>query len=157
MSNKNSTRAGKVHVLIRTPEQAATLLPFLKEHGSADQVAHVTTLSQRQRIRGAHGVWVQPAPWVDALTRSWGEPTPAVDLEMPIEELDLKVYGYNILKRCGVNTVGELIGHTEADLLSPDFPRFAQKSVDDVKAKLAGKGLRLKEPVAGASATPKAA
>ena len=62
---------------------------------------------------------------------------------MPIEELDLTVRSYNCLKREGINTVGELIGRTEADLL--DIRNFGQKSIDEVKMKLAGMGLGLKD------------
>ena len=153
MSKKARSHTGKVHVLIRTPGQATDLLPYLQQHGSPDQVAYVTALSRRERIRAAHGVWVYPASWVNTLIRSWA--TPVVDLEMPIEELGLKVYGYNILKRCGVNNLGELIAKTEADLLSPAFPRLGQKSIDEIKAKLAGMGLALKEPEANAA--PRAA
>src|SRR5256714_783496 len=67
----------------------------------------------------------------------------AADLALPIEELDLTVRSYNCLKREGINTVGELIGRTEADLL--DIRNFGQKSIDEVKMKLAGMGLGLKD------------
>ena len=39
--------------------------------------------------------------------------------------------------------MGELIGRTEADLL--DIRNFGQKSIDEVKMKLAGMGLGLKD------------
>ncbi|TML22776.1 MAG: DNA-directed RNA polymerase subunit alpha, partial [Actinobacteria bacterium] len=67
----------------------------------------------------------------------------AADLALPIEELDLTVRSYNCLKREGINSVGELIGRTEADLL--DIRNFGQKSIDEVKMKLAGMGLGLKD------------
>jgi DNA-directed RNA polymerase subunit alpha len=57
----------------------------------------------------------------------------------------LTVRSYNCLKREGINTVGELIGRTEADLL--DIRNFGQKSIDEVKMKLAGMGLGLKDSV----------
>ena len=66
-----------------------------------------------------------------------------VDLALLIEELDLTVRSYICLKREGMNTVGELIGRTEADLL--DIRNFGQKSIDEVKMKLAGMGLGLKD------------
>ena len=50
---------------------------------------------------------------------------------------------YNCLKREGINSVGELIVRTEADLL--DIRNFGQKSIDEVKMKLAGMGLGLKD------------
>src|SRR6187455_415356 len=66
---------------------------------------------------------------------------------MPIEELDLTVRSYNCLKREGIHTVGELVGRSEADLL--DIRNFGAKSIDEVKAKLAGMGLALKDSPPG--------
>src|SRR5213080_2881119 len=82
----------------------------------------------------AEGIEIGPSPTDAAL---------AADLALPIEELDLTVRSYNCLKREGINTVGELIGRTEADLL--DIRNFGQKSIDEVKMKLAGMGLGLKD------------
>ncbi|MGH3657388.1 MAG: DNA-directed RNA polymerase subunit alpha C-terminal domain-containing protein, partial [Micromonosporaceae bacterium] len=45
--------------------------------------------------------------------------------------------------REGINSVGELISRNEADLL--DIRNFGQKSIDEVKMKLAGMGLALKD------------
>ena len=66
-------------------------------------------------------------------------------LAQPIEDLDLTVRSYNCLKREGVTTVGELTEQSEDDLL--EIRNFGQKSIDEVKAKLAelGLGLRKKE------------
>jgi len=66
---------------------------------------------------------------------------------MPIEELDLTVRSYNCLKREGIHTVGELVGRSEADLL--DIRNFGSKSIDEVKVKLAGLGLALKDSPPG--------
>jgi DNA-directed RNA polymerase subunit alpha len=66
---------------------------------------------------------------------------------MPIEELDLTVRSYNCLKREGIHTVGELVGRSEADLL--DIRNFGSKSIDEVKIKLAGLGLSLKDSPPG--------
>ncbi|HYH73915.1 MAG TPA: DNA-directed RNA polymerase subunit alpha C-terminal domain-containing protein, partial [Nocardioides sp.] len=54
---------------------------------------------------------------------------------------------YNCLKREGIHTVGELVGRSEADLL--DIRNFGAKSIDEVKAKLAGMGLALKDSPPG--------
>jgi DNA-directed RNA polymerase subunit alpha len=62
---------------------------------------------------------------------------------LPIDDLDLTVRSYNCLKREGVHTVGELVGRTESDLL--DIRNFGQKSIDEVKIKLHGMGLSLKD------------
>ena len=67
----------------------------------------------------------------------------ASTLALPIEELDFSVRSYNCLKREGIGTVGDLIQRTEQDLL--DIRNFGQKSIDEVKAKLAEMGLGLRE------------
>src|SRR5699024_10011243 len=72
----------------------------------------------------AEGIDVGPSP-ADAQL--------AADLALPIEELELTVRSYNCLKREGVDSVGELINRTEADLL--DIRNFGQKSIDEVKMK----------------------
>jgi DNA-directed RNA polymerase subunit alpha len=88
----------------------------------------------RELDETAEGIDIGPSPQDAQL---------AADLALPIEELDLTVRSYNCLKREGINTVGELIGRTEADLL--DIRNFGQKSIDEVKMKLAGMGLGLKD------------
>lgn len=65
------------------------------------------------------------------------------DLSLPIEEMDFSVRSYNCLKREGVTTVGQLVEKTEQDLL--DIRNFGQKSIDEVKLKLAEMGLSLKQ------------
>lgn len=67
----------------------------------------------------------------------------ASDLALEIEELDFSVRSYNCLKREGVATVGDLVQRTEQDLL--DIRNFGQKSIDEVKQKLAEMGLSLRE------------
>ena len=63
------------------------------------------------------------------------------NLMLPIEDMDLSVRSYNCLKREGVATVGELVQKTEQDLL--DIRNFGQKSIEEVKQKLAEMGLSL--------------
>ncbi|MEV3913015.1 DNA-directed RNA polymerase subunit alpha C-terminal domain-containing protein, partial [Streptomyces canus] len=67
----------------------------------------------------------------------------AADLALPIEELELTVRSYNCLKREGIHSVGELMARSEADLM--DIRNFGAKSIDEVKEKLAGMGLGLKD------------
>jgi DNA-directed RNA polymerase subunit alpha len=67
----------------------------------------------------------------------------ASDMALPIEELDFSVRSYNCLKREGVMTVGDLVQRTEQDLL--DIRNFGQKSIDEVKQKLAEMGLGLRD------------
>jgi DNA-directed RNA polymerase subunit alpha len=86
----------------------------------------------------AEGVDIGPSPADAAL---------AADLALPIEEMELTVRSYNCLKREGIHSIGELVGRSEADLL--DIRNFGQKSIDEVKVKLAGMGLQLKDSPPG--------
>ncbi|MFG2786739.1 DNA-directed RNA polymerase subunit alpha C-terminal domain-containing protein, partial [Streptomyces sp. NPDC048419] len=86
----------------------------------------------------AEGIDMGPSPTDAAL---------AADLALPIEELELTVRSYNCLKREGIHSVGELVARSEADLL--DIRNFGAKSIDEVKAKLVGMGLALKDSPPG--------
>ena len=86
----------------------------------------------------AEGIDIGPSP-TDAYV--------AEQLSTPIEQLDMTVRSYNCLKREGIHTVGELITRSEADLL--DIRNFGAKSIDEVKVKLAGLGLALKDSPPG--------
>lgn len=82
----------------------------------------------------AEGIEVGPSP---------SEVADLASYTMPIEDMDLTVRSFNCLKREGIHTVGELVSRTEADLL--DIRNFGQKSIDEVKLKLHGMGLGLKD------------
>ena len=86
----------------------------------------------------AEGIDIGPSP-TDAFA--------AEQLSTPIEQLDMTVRSYNCLKREGIHTVGELITRSEADLL--DIRNFGAKSIDEVKVKLDGLGLALKDSPPG--------
>jgi DNA-directed RNA polymerase subunit alpha len=62
--------------------------------------------------------------------------------DMLIEELELGVRSYNCLKREGIQTVGDLVSKTEAELMN--IPNFGKKSIDEVKEKIVGRGLTLR-------------
>ena len=59
-----------------------------------------------------------------------------------IEELDLGVRSYNCLKREGIQTIGDLMSKTEAELLN--IPNFGRKSIEEVVEKLEARGLSLR-------------
>ena len=86
----------------------------------------------------AEGIDIGPSP-TDAFV--------AEQLSTPIEQLDMTVRSYNCLKREGIHTVGELITRSEADLL--DIRNFGAKSVEEIKVKLHGLGLALKDSPPG--------
>ena len=64
------------------------------------------------------------------------------DLDLSIEDLDLSERPRNCLKRAQINTIGELLGFREEDLLN--ITNFGQKSLDEIKVKLDERGLSLK-------------
>jgi DNA-directed RNA polymerase subunit alpha len=63
------------------------------------------------------------------------------DLDQPIEDLDLSERPRNCLKRAQINTIGELVERTQADLLA--ITNFGQKSLDEVIQRLDERGLSL--------------
>jgi len=86
----------------------------------------------------AEGIEIGPAPVETVLSSK---------MAMSIENLDLTVRSYNCLKREGINTVSELIALSEHQLVN--IRNFGQKSVDEVRDKLAEMGLSLKDPMPG--------
>jgi len=62
--------------------------------------------------------------------------------DMLIEELEFGVRSYNCLKREGIQTVGDLVAKTEAELLN--IPNFGKKSIDEVKERLTERNLALR-------------
>ena len=62
-------------------------------------------------------------------------------LEMTIEELDLSVRSFNCLKRANINTVEDLVGKTQDDLIK--VRNLGRKSLEEVEHKLAMMGLSL--------------
>jgi DNA-directed RNA polymerase subunit alpha len=60
-----------------------------------------------------------------------------------IEELELGVRSYNCLKRAGIQTVGDLISKSEAELNA--IPNFGKKSIDEVIETLNARGLDLRD------------
>jgi DNA-directed RNA polymerase subunit alpha len=60
-----------------------------------------------------------------------------------IEELELGVRSYNCLKRAGIQTVGDLISKSEAELNA--IPNFGKKSIDEVIETLHTRGLDLRQ------------
>lgn len=62
-------------------------------------------------------------------------------LEMSIDELELSVRSYNCLKRAGINTVEDLIGKSEEDMMK--VRNLGRKSLDEVVNKIASLGFKL--------------
>ena len=92
----------------------------------------------RELNTAAEGIEIGPSPQESEHIQAYG---------MPIEDLNFSVRSYNCLKREEIHTVGELASRTESDLL--DIRNFGQKSINEVKVKLAGLGLALKDAPEG--------
>jgi len=70
-------------------------------------------------------------------------------LSLPVEELDLTVRALNCLKKSNIDTIGDLMAHTEEDLLG--IRNFGESSLDAVIEKLAKFDLTLAQPEEEAS------
>lgn len=66
-------------------------------------------------------------------------------LKMTLEEMDLSVRSYNCLKRAGINTVEDLIGRSEEDMVK--VRNLGKKSLDEVIYKLKTLGYELKSGI----------
>jgi DNA-directed RNA polymerase subunit alpha len=62
-------------------------------------------------------------------------------LETPISDFELSVRSRNCLKKMNIETIGDLLNITEAELLS--YKNFGETSLREIKAILESKGLRL--------------
>jgi DNA-directed RNA polymerase subunit alpha len=63
--------------------------------------------------------------------------------EKKIKDLDFSVRTLNCLRKVGIATVGELIAHSESELMA--IKNFGRKSLNEVKDKLAEMGLSLRD------------
>ena len=62
-------------------------------------------------------------------------------LGIPVTDFELSVRSRNCLKKMNMRTLGDLLRTTEAELLS--YKNFGETSLNEIKALLANKGLRL--------------
>jgi DNA-directed RNA polymerase subunit alpha len=123
--------------LVVDVETKASMIPRDSMASAGKTLVELFGLARELNVE-AEGIDMGPSPTDAAL---------AADLALPVEELDLTVRSYNCLKREGIHTVGELTARSEADLL--DIRNFGAKSIDEVKAKLIGMGLSLKDSPPG--------
>jgi len=71
------------------------------------------------------------------------EAHPAAGLDTSISDLDLNVRAYNCLQRAKIETMADLVSHTEDELLG--IRNLGAKTVELIKEKLAARGLSLKD------------
>jgi DNA-directed RNA polymerase subunit alpha len=104
------------------------------------QLAIFTDADRIQELRAT------PGGQLDGHGLAVGGGTPALQGEewgILIEELELGVRSYNCLKRAGIQTVGDLISKSEAELNA--IPNFGKKSIDEVIETLHARGLSLRQ------------
>ncbi len=114
-------------------EAAEILISQLAIFTDADRVVEL-------RDTGAPGVI--EAGFAAGVTGAPSRAPNAMD-DILIEELELGVRSYNCLKRAGIQTVGDLVSKTEAELNA--IPNFGKKSIDEVVETLNARGLALRE------------
>jgi DNA-directed RNA polymerase subunit alpha len=68
-------------------------------------------------------------------------------LNRSVEELELSVRSYNCLKNANIQTIGDLVQKTEAEMLRT--PNFGRKSLNEIKEVLVQMGLHLGMEVPG--------
>src|SRR6476620_11460967 len=68
-------------------------------------------------------------------------------LEIPITDFELSVRSRNCLKKMNIKSLGDLLRTTEQELLS--YKNFGETSLNEIKALLAQKGLRLGQAAEG--------
>ena len=73
--------------------------------------------------------------------RSRGPQIKNENLNRSVEELELSVRSYNCLKNANIQTIGELVQKTEAEMLKTK--NFGRKSLNEIKEILASMGLSL--------------
>lgn len=74
------------------------------------------------------------------------EPTPqSAMLDTPVTDFDLTVRTRNALRKMNIRTLSDLLGTTEAELRS--FKNLGEASIEEIKAMLAQRGLRLGQAV----------
>ena len=66
-------------------------------------------------------------------------------LNRSVEELELSVRSYNCLKNANIQTIGDLVQKTEAEMLRTK--NFGRKSLNEIKEILSGLGLTLRHEV----------
>jgi DNA-directed RNA polymerase subunit alpha len=73
-------------------------------------------------------------------------------LEIPITDFELSVRSRNCLKKMNIKSLGDLLKTSEQELLS--YKNFGETSLNEIKALLASKGLRLGQAVEDGKTAP---
>jgi DNA-directed RNA polymerase subunit beta' len=95
------------------------------------------------RVDGVGGL--TPEQQWAALTGSSAHDVEAYN--MLVDDLDLPTYVHSVLSRAGIERVSDLLGYTTKELM--DIPGLGQKSLEEVRSRLADKGWTLAGDEAG--------
>ncbi len=109
-----------------------------------------TSLTEIKKLMGQHGLRLgealeaqeEPLP---GLAETRAKITQDV-LSTPIAELNLSIRGRRCLERLNINTLGDLVSKSDAELLA--CKNFGQRSLLEIKQRLSKYGLKLREEVA---------
>ena len=120
----------KLTLMVRTdgsmsPDEAVSI-------GARILIEHITLLADLSEEAGIGEVF-EPT-----------ESATAAGLDASISELDLNVRAYNCLQRAKIETLADLVSHTEDELLG--IRNLGAKTVELIKEKIASRGLSLKQP-----------
>lgn len=110
------------------------------------QLAIFTDADRIEELRAGPGGQLEPQVMgvggvVNGASAAVGGGGPMDDIL--IEELELGVRSYNCLKRAGIQTIGDLVSKSEAELNA--IPNFGKKSIDEVIETLHARGLDLRQ------------
>ena len=120
----------KLTLMVRTdgsmkPDEAVS-------HGARILIEHISLLANLAEEAGLIDVF-EPT-----------ETAATAGLDTSISELDLNVRAYNCLQRAKIETLADLVSHTEDELLG--IRNLGAKTVELIKEKLQTRGLSLKSP-----------
>jgi hypothetical protein len=101
------------------------------------ELLEITRGMQRRLVTGGVSFLLRYAPEMMAYNPF------GVNLDTSIEDLDLTVRSYNVLKRNGIDTLGKLTSTTERELL--DLRNMGRRNVDEIREKLQMLRLDLRE------------
>ena len=76
-------------------------------------------------------------------------------MDIPVTDFELSVRSRNCLKKMNIRLLGDLLKVTEAELLG--YKNFGETSLNEIKALLAAKGLRLGQALEDSKAAPRRA
>ena len=122
-------------------DEAAACLESVLEH----YPEHHRARQFRKSVRSSYNMYYDERTQRDREIRS-------AILDTPITDFELSVRSRNCLKQMNIRSLGDLLRITEAELLS--YKNFGETSLNEIKAMLAQKGLRLGQAVQGMTAPP---